>query len=924
MDRLYPFSILPILFFIAISFTGLSSTIKGNISDSKTGEPLTGAIVYLKNTKYSSVAGLDGSYLIQDVPPGSYEIFSQLVGYATFEKNIVLPGDQSFSLNIPLVENQTELSEVVITGTIDKESDASVRRAEQKVDNVLNIMGARSIELLPDITVGNVLQRVSGVSIVRNSSGDGQYAIIRGMDKRYNYTLVNGVKIPSPDNKNRYVPLDIFPSDLLERLEVIKAVTPSMEGDAIGGAMNMVMKSAPKSLSISATAATGYSDILNSNRPFSGYSTKGIAYKSPEAVYGPGYEAKTTDFGIHQLQYTNRTLPLNSMLNLSIGNRVLKDKLGILAAVSYQNIFRGTNSTFYVPDEPAALPYPNTYLFQEVQIRQFSTVQNRFGALGKLDYSINEKHKISLSNLFVRLEESQHRNYYNPLGIGAGLATNDVHDRSRFTVQTIYNSTLRGDHLLFNGNYKLNWTAAYSLATSNTPAWADMNVRYRYNNMVLQSQELLPVTQRWTNNQDEDKTGYINLSRAPLKNLELAVGGMARFKTRNNVYAEYELNTLLPDGSGNYEAYTSIDKATFLFLPATNAYANPNDPNNYTAKENISAYYIQAKYNLANKLQILGGVRNENTHQEYHSQLSIFKPGKDGKIIYSDVLPSLHLKYALSEKENLRLSYYSAISRPNYFEFVPTEISGDVFTESGNYNIKHTTADNYDIRYELFNGGSDQVLAGAFYKKIKNPIEYGFVPITVSTSNVIPQNYGVATNYGLEFVITKYIRYWGVTANYTYTHSAIVQSKKYKATITDSNGGTTIVNSLQDQTRPLQGQSDHIANVSFLYKNPKAGLDAQLSWVYTGRRINIVSPYKDLDYWQRGFSQLDFSAEKRIFKNFKFFVKITNLLDASLITEVLSPNYLTPDSPAQDKNNRIVVQKDVFHQTFLAGLRFKL
>ena len=121
MDRLYPFSILPILFFIAISFTGLSSTIKGNISDSKTGEPLTGAIVYLKNTKYSSVAGLDGSYLIQDVPPGSYEIFSQLVGYATFEKNIVLPGDQSFSLNIPLVENQTELSEVVITGTIDKE-----------------------------------------------------------------------------------------------------------------------------------------------------------------------------------------------------------------------------------------------------------------------------------------------------------------------------------------------------------------------------------------------------------------------------------------------------------------------------------------------------------------------------------------------------------------------------------------------------------------------------------------------------------------------------------------------------------------------------------------------------------------------------------------------------------------------------------
>lgn len=283
----------------------------------------------------------------------------------------------------------------------------------------------------------------------------------------------------------------------------------------------------------------------------------------------------------------------------------------------------------------------------------------------------------------------------------------------------------------------------------------------------------------------------------------------------------------------------------------------------------------------------------------------------------------MHFKYALSEKQNLRLSYYAAVSRPNYFEFVPTEISGDLFTEAGNYNIKHSTANNYDLRYELFSGGSDQVLAGVFYKRIINPIEYGFVPVTVSTSNVTPQNYGPATNYGFEFVVTKFIRYWGITANYTYTNSEIVQAKKYKETITDTNGNTSIVNSLKDQTRPLQGQSNHIANVSFLYKNSKIGFDAQLSWVYTGRRINIVSPYYNLDYWQRGFSQVDFSAEKRIFKNFRLFTKITNLLDAALITEVLTPNYLSSDAPGQDKSDRIVVQKEIFQQTFLLGLRYK-
>jgi len=112
--------------------------------------------------------------------------------------------------------------------------------------------------LLPDITAAGALQRISGVTMQRTSnSGEAQYAIIRGMDKRYNYTLVNGIKIPSPDNKNRYVPMDIFPSELLARIEVIKALTPDMEGDAIGGAMNLVLKDAPEKLLVKATVSMG-------------------------------------------------------------------------------------------------------------------------------------------------------------------------------------------------------------------------------------------------------------------------------------------------------------------------------------------------------------------------------------------------------------------------------------------------------------------------------------------------------------------------------------------------------------------------------------------------------------------------------------------------------------------------------------------
>ena len=154
-------------------------------------------------------------------------------------------------MNINTVDLQLEpdvssMREVLVTGSTDRGSDRSVRSIEKNGDMVQNMLSEKTIQLLPDVTVANALQRVSGVTIQRDNTGEGRYAIIRGMDQRYNNTLVNGIKIPSPDDRYRFVPMDIFPSEMLERLEVIKALTPNMEGDAIGGTMNLVMKSAPE------------------------------------------------------------------------------------------------------------------------------------------------------------------------------------------------------------------------------------------------------------------------------------------------------------------------------------------------------------------------------------------------------------------------------------------------------------------------------------------------------------------------------------------------------------------------------------------------------------------------------------------------------------------------------------------------------
>lgn len=904
---------------IFISFTSFAATLKGKIKDTKTNEPLVGASVFLKNTKIGSLTGLDGSFTIKNISAGTYELVVQYIGYQAKSTKIEISSqNQSISLDISLDEKYNELVETIVSARGNAENDENARKSEQKSDNVLNIISAKSIQLLPDITVANVLQRVSGVSVVRNSTGDGQYAVIRGMDKRYNYTSVNGVKIPSPDNKNRFVPMDIFPADMLERLEVVKALTPNMEGDAIGGAMNMVMKSVPDYLIVSATASGGYSQLFSS-QPFSGFNTSGINFKSPSEIHGNLYAAQTTDFSIKNLQYKNVSLPINSLFSLSIGNRIFNHKLGFLVGGSYQHTYRGSNSSFFsLNGQPSPDPVPNSPIFESVQKRTYSNEQARLGLNLKLDYVFNQKNRLSLYGLFMQLDDWQHRQILtNQLTVFGDVGNND---RSVFRRQNIYNTTLQGDHALTD-KLKLNWSTVYSLAKSQTPDWTDQSVTYRISEgldgkPVESARYIDNVSHIWTHNEDKDLTGYVNLTYKLSSDLEFATGGMYRNKDRNNFYNDYQLATVLP--GGDRQIYTSIDKTIFSFRPESYAYADSTNANNYTAKEQIAAFYVQGKINH-NDWQVLGGVRVENTNQSYVSQLPVTATGKTGNISYMDILPSVHFKYRVSDKENIRMSYFKGISRPGYFELIPASFPGEYFTESGNYNLKHTQADNIDLRYELFPKGNEQFLVGAFYKNIVNPIEYGFTQFGNATYVYTPLNFGNAQNFGAELVFTKYIKNWGVSGNYTYTHSRITTTKRIYGR--DASGG--IINTEGSQTRPLQGQSDHIANLSLIYKNAEAGVDAQLSWVYTGKRINIVSPYKDLDYWQRGTSQLDFSAERK-FKNthFSVFTKVTNILNNPIIVELLKPNTMQ-NLPDQTRSDRILVQKDILQQSYLIGIRYK-
>ena len=871
------------------SISANAGVIKGKVKDARTGEEIIGATIIVKEEpSKGTVSGLDGSFSLS-VDKKKYTLLCSYVGY----KKIEIPlSDKSETVEIPLECDEIMLEGVTVIASNPGRSEAGARGIEKKAMNVINVMSAKAIELSPDMTVANVIQRMSGVTIERNSSGEGQYAILRGMDKRYNYTLVNGVKIPSPDNKNRFVPLDIFPSEMLDRLEVSKSLTANMEGDGIGGAVNLVMKDAPSERQFTANISTGYNSMYFS-RDFQSFRSGDIAKKSPYEAMG-----KPEDYKVTADNFTTSNLhmkwqkPLPDLTaGLSYGDRFFNDKLGIMLAGSFLNTYRGKESEIYY--QPGTSHNGITY-------RNYSSQQTRIGAHAKFDYSINDMHKLTWYNGYMDMTEAEVRD---------GSDDKERAVRMKWNHQYIFNSTLKGEHMfLDDGALKLNWSAVISKAYNETPDNTEINILGSH----IPSTDA--ATRRWEHNSDNDKAGYIDLTyKLNTRNgsvFDFSIGGMYRDKKRDSFFNEYTFNSATDNKDPQYinEDWFNFDE--ILLTP--DPYGDIGNPLNYDATEKIGAGYGMVKYTF-NKWEVITGVRVEHTNQGY-----VLKFPRDvdpeGNQEYTDVLPDLHIKYNIHKNANLRFSYARAINRPSFFEIVPYSIINEDYDEKGNPDLKHTVADNLDLRYEFFPKSSEQFMVGLFYKKIQDPIEYGLINEGQNTYYK-PMNFGDATNLGVEVDIMKYFNWFGIKANYTYTHSRITTDKY----IMDGSDVKT-----KRQSRPLFGQAAHVANLSLLFKSTRYGWEGQIAGSYTGKRLSDISNWYDNDIWEDGYIQLDASVEKT-FKStgISLFAKASNLLDTPILRFIQKGPYTeSVDSKRHDGN--VIERKEWHGQSFIVGIRYKL
>ena len=937
-----------LLFCVVFSLSAqINTSISGHIYDKKTKLGIPSATIKVIGTRRYTLSDFIGNFKFENLLSAVIQLEISCAGYKTDTLSIDLQKKKQQVVSIFLAEYADSLKGITIYSSyLSDGSEKKILQLQKTSVPIVDLVSEEAIERTSDQTIADVSRRINGLSTTTENAGQPVRTIIRGIDPKYNYTLINGFKIPSPADKVRYVPLSFFPADMVQRVEVFKNLTPDMEGDAIGGVVNLVLRNATDKPIMKVNLQTGYQAFFF-NQPFLAYDWHEIQKKSPYEMYGANYYAQNSDFTKNNLSFSDSHPGLNTIGNLIWGKRFFHKKLGILLSTDYQNIKTGNTNFFIAQNSEPQLE--NNPGLTNYYLNRYSSNTIRETVHAMIDYKIKTDHTISLYQLYTDEKNIEARNRTDTsLTQGRslpGTGSIKISNRSRLHIQKLYSTGLLWNARL-SKNLSLSLPAVYSIATGLYPDWAELSARTSRiespNGEIIQGPLLLePLTRIWLGNQEKDLSISPHIDfrkKIAKKEMGLSLGGLYHYKNRDNFYTEYLFQPAITSAQG--QPFTDIYHAVWTNNNSPqNPLGNTANPNTYTAKEYISAGYFSFQLKIK-KLDIVAGLRYESTKQTFISSVNpSINYGKEGSIRYHDFLPSIQLKHQLTSNSAIKASWYKSISRPALYDITFYSLAYEDYAEAGNPFLQRAKAGNGDLRFELHGKSMDELLIGSFFKQIQNPYEktllsngdllyplpqqgLNYTPANVLTSQV--RNAENALIYGLEFSGTKYFGKIGLQASYTFTYSRIEQATKLKMRENPSNPASNIITITKNEIRPLQGQSPHLANLGILYKHPGSGLTARVSAIYTGKRIYSSSGWYGLDYWQRGYWIMDAYIDKKIAKTCKLYIKASNLFNTLTAVDLLktNPSFATANIPSQESSSRITVMRQTEWTNYYLGIQW--
>lgn len=865
-----------------------AGTITGKVNDEK-GEAIIGATVMIEGTSSGARTDMDGKFIVKNVQDGKYTL---TISYVSFEKKVItdieVKNGQSEYLVITLTKANKNLKEVVIKTAAKKETINALLIQQKNMATISDGISGEMIKKTADRSTGDVLKRVSGVTIA-----DNKFAVIRGLADRYNLAMLNGDVLPSSESDRKAFSFDIFPSSLLDNVVIVKAATPDKLAEFSGGIINLSTKEIPNENFFQVQIGSGYNTISTgkpyvqnktSKTDWLGYdnSTRVIPSDFPSAKE---YDKLTVTqkyeyaklFPNNWALTQKNAMPFNRNIQLSAGwQKQFKKQMaiGIVGAVSYNRSFKTNFLTR--GDLGGALKmydYKDTVYKENVLS----------GALLNIGFKINDNHKISLKNTFTLNAENQ------TIIRQGELIENQQFIKSNaawFTSNQLLANQLQGEHVVTTRKIKIMWAASHNIIHRTTP---DLRKFYSVRNENTNQYEAFVPTgfaspfysgTYFDNTKEKINSANIDVvfPYQFLGNKQTCKAG-AYFQNKSRVFDARVFGYILGKGPHNY-ALDTLPQGQ-IFAPE-NMHANGYyldditvPTNSYQASSNLYAAYLMNDNLISDKLRLVYGVRFE---QFYRKLIEGTDKGFDtSAATFNNWLPSINLTYMLNKKTNIRASATKTLSRPEFRELASTPFFNYsmLLTYQGNKNLLQTNIQNYDIRYEYYMGKGELISASVFYKHFNNPIELAMIKAAKAVQYV---NGPTAFCYGLELEFRKSLSILTTRENSWLNDLSVFGNFSYiksQVTIKDTNvNGEDI-----SMKRRMQGQSPYIINTGIMYNNSKRNIGCNVMFNRIGERIFAVG---DGDYtdniYEAPRNVLDIQISKIFYKKYEIKLNLADLL----------------------------------------------
>ncbi|MDF1698191.1 MAG: TonB-dependent receptor [Saprospiraceae bacterium] len=885
--------------FFSLQLMAQTGTLRGTVYDDTNGETVPFATIFINETGGGTTTDLDGAYEL-NLAPGKYNLKISFIGYADYMvSDVIIIADKVELLDIRMKEEGETIETVVVTAKQARNSEVALATIRRKSVNLLDGVTSQTFEKTGDSNAAEALQRVTGVSIE-----GGKHVYVRGLGDRYTKTILNGMDIPGLDPDKNSFEMDLLPTNLIDNILVFKSFTPDLPGEFTGGMVNVITKDFPEEKFTKLSIGMGYNPDMHFNSnfirqersqtDFLGFDDgmRALPIPKDQIILNPALNDNITNRVTRRFQdnagIVNATNNLNKSISFATGNQIKRNevKYSYIFSANYKN-----NSSFY---ENAEF---NTFIFDEQNFPgQFRLINDR-----EITGSVGEESVLLSGLLGGAIKYKNHRIGLQAMrlqnGISKVASQEDAKSQSssallkreilEYAERSVTNINLNGRHLLKNGKFEINWSAAPTFIEVDEP-----DIRFTaFERLEDGTFQIAPavgadISRTWRNLKEVNYSGktdfMLNLGKDNGKTNKIKFGFLGTFKERdfgiqNYIFRIENQSSLNLNGQAanifNEDNIWSKETNTGVYVKGGFEPANT-----FNASQTLLAGYVMNEIEISKKFKAIYGARVEKATNIYSGQ------NNAGTLIYEDekvldelnVLPSLNLVYAAGEKSNIRTSYTKTVARPSFKENsiaqIQDRISGRIFI--GNIDLKQTEVDNVDIRFEKFGQGGETFSVSGFYKHFKNPIELE------SFSDLVPNNFQpkniaeTANVYGVEFETIKKLGFLGdFLSGFTLgTNITVVKSEVERSNAEELPEG--------EQNRPMVGQSPFVVNASLAYKNSNNGFEAALAFNRQAKKLLIAGFGSNADIYDQPFNSLNIKTSKKfgVDNKFKVSLSVENIL----------------------------------------------